>query len=99
MIILPIFQISSLDFAGDDLEGEDGAVDIKDVEFRMKNDDRKMRSLLQSSKAMTYKDLNLLKVILTSGLYPQMAIADEYNHAKSGAEQLYHTKVRTIFTK
>ena len=28
------------------------------------------------------------------GLYPQFAIADEFNHAKSGPEQLFHTRVK-----
>ena len=41
----------------------DGKIDIKDVEFRMKNDDRMMRDLLESSKAYSYKDLTLLKLI------------------------------------
>ncbi|CAB4062173.1 DHX34 [Lepeophtheirus salmonis] len=36
-----------------------------------------------------------LTLILTSGLYPQFAISDEFNNMKgSGADQLFHTKVK-----
>ena len=38
------------------------------------------------------KDINLLKVILCSGLYPQLAIADPHNSHKADSEQMYHTK-------
>jgi hypothetical protein len=76
---------------GDDDEEADSKVDIKDIEFRMRNDANKV---LQSSKVISYKDLNLLKLILTSGLYPQVAMADEFNGYKSGADQLFHTRVK-----
>merc|ERR1719249_649473 len=76
------------------LDEDDGTLDIKDIEFRMRNDSAKVRTLLESSKAYSYKDLTILKLILCSGLYPQFAIGDEFNHAKGGAEQLYHTRVK-----
>ena len=75
-------------------EDNDDEVDIKDIEFRLRNDDKKVRSLLESSKAYSYKDLTILKFILCSGLYPQFATADEFNHAKGGPEQLFHTRVK-----
>jgi hypothetical protein len=40
------------------------------------------------------QDLSMLKLILTSGLYPQLAIADESNNYKGGAAQLFHTRVK-----
>ena len=41
-----------MEIVGEDGEGEpDGSIDIKDIEFRMKNDERKMKDLLESSKA------------------------------------------------
>ena len=36
----------------------------------------------------------MLKVILCSGLYPQVAIPDEHNSYKPSTEQIYHTKVQ-----
>ena len=63
-----ILSMRDMEIVGEDAEGEnDGRIDIKDIEFRMKNDDRKMKDLLESSKAYSYKDLTLLKLILSSG--------------------------------
>lgn len=73
---------------------EEEEVDIKDVDFRLRNDLGKVKKLADSTKAYSYKDLSILKLILTSGLYPQMAIADEFNSYKSGQEQIFHTKVK-----
>ena len=39
----------------------------------------------------------LLKMVLTSGLYPQIAIADEHNSFKNDSEQAFHTKVHLHF--
>ncbi|TRY63932.1 hypothetical protein TCAL_10894 [Tigriopus californicus] len=75
-------------------EDMDDNTDLKDIEFRMKNDGKKVRDLLEGSKAISYKDLSILKLIVAGGLYPQFAIADEFNHAKSGADQLFHTRVK-----
>lgn len=33
----------------------------------------------------------MLKLILVSGFYPQIAIADEFNYCKGGSQQFYHT--------
>jgi hypothetical protein len=74
---------------------EDGRHDLKDIEFRMRHDGKKVRHLLEGTKAYSYKDLTLLKIILTSGLYPQLAVGDEFNTGKSsGADLLFHTKVK-----
>ena len=70
---------------------DDDKLDIKDIEFRMRND---TSNVLQNSKAISYKDLNILKLILSSGLYPQIALPDEYNPAKAASEQLFHTRVK-----
>ena len=46
----------------------------------------------------------MLKLILCSGLYPQVAIADEFNNYKRDCDQFFHTKVflnfhLTIYTR
>lgn len=61
---------------------EDEEIDIKDVEFRMKNDFSKVNDLVNASTACSYKDLMMLKLILCSGLYPQFASSDEFNYCK-----------------
>jgi hypothetical protein len=53
-----------------------------------------VRQLLESSRAVSYKDLSMLKLVLTSGLYPQFAVADEFNSYKAGQDQLFHTRVK-----
>lgn len=77
----------------DDLNGEadDGRIDIKDVEFRLSNDFSKIDNLVMSATTDSC-DLVVLKLILVSGLYPQVALSDDFNYCKSMNEQFYHTK-------
>ena len=45
-----------MEISAEDGQGEaDNTIDIKDIEFRMKNDEKKMKDLLESSKAYSYK--------------------------------------------
>ena len=77
----------------DDLDGDadDGKIDIKDVEFRLSNDFSKIENLVLSATTDNC-DLIMLKLILVSGLYPQIAISDDFNYCKSMNEQFFHTK-------
>lgn len=49
-------------------------IDIRDVEFRLQHDPGTVRSLLSgvTSAATSHQDLMLLKLILASGLSPQV---------------------------
>lgn len=85
-----LLKVDPFEVCGEDEEKQ--GVDIKDVEFRMRNDSNQVQSLLTGSSACSYKDLMMLKVILCSGLYPQLAIADEFNYCKTTSEQLFHTQ-------
>lgn len=40
------------------------------------------QSLVSGATACSYRDLMTLKLILVSGLYPQIAIADDFNYLK-----------------
>ena len=73
---------------------DDNEVDMKDIDFRLKNDSSRVRQLLESSVAVSYTDVTMLKLIMASGLYPQLAIADEFNNYKGGSDQLFHTRVK-----
>lgn len=53
-----------------------------------------MQKLLNEASPDTHKDLMMLKLILTSGLYPQIAVEDEHNSSKTVSEKLYHTKTK-----
>lgn len=63
-------------------DDDNGELDIKDIEFRIRNDSSQVQNLLTASTACSYKDLTILKLILCSGLYPQFACADEFNYCK-----------------
>lgn len=65
-----------------DMEEEDTTTDIRDIEFRLKNNPVQVQSLLEGSTATSYKDVMMLKVIFCSALYPQIAIPDEFNSSK-----------------
>lgn len=67
---------------------------IRDVEFRLINDLNALKELSSDSQNYRSKDINMLKLILCSGLYPQVAIADEFNNYKRDTDQFFHTKVR-----
>ncbi|XP_077299574.1 putative ATP-dependent RNA helicase DHX34 [Arctopsyche grandis] len=71
-------------------------IDIKDVEFRLDNDMRKVQDLISGSSATSHRDMSTLKLILCRALYPQVAVADEFNHCKSVSEQLFHTSSKAF---
>lgn len=85
-------QRKYLKFEMFDTEKNDGDVDLRDIEFKITNDHRRLEKLLLESSASSYKDLMMLKIVLASGLYPQIAVEDEYNTSKTVSEKLYHTK-------
>lgn len=49
---------------------------------------------MSGATACSYRDLMTLKLILVSGLYPQIAIADEFNYLKSVGQQFFHTQTK-----
>ncbi|XP_064608809.1 probable ATP-dependent RNA helicase DHX34 [Liolophura sinensis] len=73
-------------------EEEDETDALKDLEFRLSHDLNKLQETSNRSRHFTRRDINLLKIILSSGLYPQVAIADDCNSFKSDSEQAFHTK-------
>ncbi|XP_058822915.1 probable ATP-dependent RNA helicase DHX34 [Topomyia yanbarensis] len=81
-----------------DGEEDDGKIDIRDVEFRMNLNSSKLQILVSGATACSYRDLMTLKLILVSGLYPQVAIADDFNYCKGPAEQFFHTQTKPYVT-
>ncbi|KAK7573392.1 hypothetical protein V9T40_010583 [Parthenolecanium corni] len=74
-----------------DMDEDDTSTDIRDIEFRLKNNPAQVQNLLEASTATSYKDLTMLKIIFCSALYPQFAIPDEFNASKTVKDQLFHT--------
>ncbi|KAL0125435.1 hypothetical protein PUN28_004512 [Cardiocondyla obscurior] len=87
-------KVETFDIQFENNDEDNEELDIKDIEFRMRNDSSQVQNLLTASTACSYKDLTMLKLILCSGLYPQFACADEFNYCKSPSEQLFHTKAK-----
>ncbi|CAK1542274.1 unnamed protein product [Leptosia nina] len=75
----------------DEKADDDNVMDIRDIEFRLSNDANRIQALINGSSASSGRDLAMLKIVLCRALYPQIAVADEFNHCKSVSEQLYHT--------
>lgn len=45
-----------------------------------------------SSRGLTVSELNLVKLIISSGLYPNVAISDEANASRKESDSVFHTK-------
>lgn len=84
--------LRATDGMDEDDDGGGQKPDIQDVEFRLSHDPSKMKSLLSGAVACSYRDLMTLKLILVSGIYPQIAIADEFNYCKSPSQHFFHTR-------
>ncbi|XP_026741114.1 probable ATP-dependent RNA helicase DHX34 isoform X1 [Trichoplusia ni] len=84
-------KVDSWEIVDEKSNEDDEVLDIRDIEFRMTNDAQRIQALIAGSSASSGRDLIMLKVVLCRALYPQVAVADEFNHHKSAAEQLYHT--------
>ncbi|KAH8396464.1 hypothetical protein KR222_010680, partial [Zaprionus bogoriensis] len=68
--------------------------DMRDVDFRLRHDARQLALLERSARLERHRDVVLLKLLLVSGFYPQLAIADEFNYCKGGGQQFFHTQLK-----
>ncbi|KAG6453031.1 hypothetical protein O3G_MSEX007941 [Manduca sexta] len=84
-------KMDSWEIVDERANDDDNDLDIRDIEFRMTNDASRIQALISGSSTSSGRDLVMLKLVLCRALYPQIAVADEFNHCKSPSEQLYHT--------
>uniref|UniRef100_H2ZFU6 RNA helicase n=1 Tax=Ciona savignyi TaxID=51511 RepID=H2ZFU6_CIOSA len=77
---------------GDDDETVSLTTNVKDLEFKVRHDLDKLYKASSEERKFTMKDVILLKVILCSGLYPQLAFPDNCNSYSSDSDQVFHTK-------
>ncbi|XP_018025029.1 probable ATP-dependent RNA helicase DHX34 [Hyalella azteca] len=77
---------------------ETDAVDVKHVDFNLKHDPKQLELLLKNADVRSFKDVIMLKIILSSALYPNVAIADEHNTYKANSEQMFHTPNKPFAT-
>ncbi|XP_017064853.1 probable ATP-dependent RNA helicase DHX34 [Drosophila eugracilis] len=73
---------------------EEQGDDMRDVDFRLRFDPRQLALLERSARLDRHRDVVLLKLLLGSGFYPQLAISDEFNYCKGGGQQFFHTRLK-----
>uniref|UniRef100_UPI00358FEB1A probable ATP-dependent RNA helicase DHX34 n=1 Tax=Myxine glutinosa TaxID=7769 RepID=UPI00358FEB1A len=66
--------------------------ELQDLKFKLRHDLNQLQASSQCSRALTLQQVNLLKMVLSSGLYPQLAIPDENNTTRGATDQLFHTR-------
>lgn len=76
----------------------DPSEDMRDVDFRLRHDARQLALLERSARLERHRDVVLLKLLLVSGFYPQLAIADEFNYCKGGGQQFFHTQLKPFIS-
>ncbi|KAK3727046.1 hypothetical protein QZH41_012547, partial [Actinostola sp. cb2023] len=76
----------------DESDDVEPGTDIRDIEFKMNHDLDKLMEDSSARRNFTLRDINLLKIILCSGLYPNLAVPDEANSFKRDSDQTFHSK-------
>ncbi|KAL5482136.1 hypothetical protein EMCRGX_G022425 [Ephydatia muelleri] len=82
------------DEGGAESEDEETSLtaDLRDLEFKLLHDLTQLQDASNVRRSFTRLDINILKIVLCSGLYPQVAIADDCNSYRRDSEQVFHTK-------
>ncbi|NXP03972.1 DHX34 helicase, partial [Thinocorus orbignyianus] len=84
--------------SGEDEDGggthgkEEFSIDIQDVKFKLRHNLEELQAV--SSWTLSSSQLDLLKLVLCRGLYPQLAIPDQLNSARKDSDQVFHTKTK-----
>ncbi|KAH8551200.1 hypothetical protein BGW37DRAFT_495169 [Umbelopsis sp. PMI_123] len=74
----------------------DSTTDIRDLEFSLANSIEDLRS--RSRVALSNDTVNLIKLIICSGLYPQFAFPDEHNPYRKSNELVFHTQAKRFLS-
>ncbi|KAH3745620.1 ATP-dependent RNA helicase [Pelomyxa schiedti] len=89
-----VLSLKDDDFAADNEEKDEGSgeeIDIKDVDFMLSHD---LENAHPKDHTLEREEITLLKAILCSGLYPNVALPDEHNAFHKESEQTYHTSYK-----
>ena len=73
--------------------GGDAETTMKDVEFKLIFDSAQLAEIEQSHR-LSYRELQVAKLIVALSFYPQLAIADADNSYRPDGDQMFHTKDR-----
>ncbi|ALC49338.1 CG32533, partial [Drosophila busckii] len=83
----------------DDFDDDDESQkDMRDVDFRLRHDGRQLALLERSARMERDRDVMLMKILIVSGFYPQLAIADEFNYCKGGTQQFFHAQLKPFLS-
>ncbi|GAA5796705.1 hypothetical protein HPULCUR_002080 [Helicostylum pulchrum] len=69
--------------------------DIRHLEFSLMND---MKSLQSRATSLSDKDIELVKLVICSSLYPQLAIGDEHNAYRKSNEIMFNTSAKNFLS-
>ncbi|XP_075043225.1 putative ATP-dependent RNA helicase DHX34 [Mixophyes fleayi] len=69
-------------------------VDIQDVKFKLRHNVDELRKVSGAGEALSGKQLSLLKLIVCHGLYPQLALPDNFNSCRKDSDQVFHTRTK-----
>eukprot|EP00124_Ichthyophonus_hoferi_P001336 Ihof_evm11s66 gene=Ihof_evmTU11s66 len=86
-----------IDWQGDN-DDEADKVDIRDIDFQLSNDIARLQAGTQEGRGLSEGDIHLLKLIIGSGMYPNMAIADVSNTVRRSTEYVFHTCSKPLVT-
>lgn len=76
-----------MDSVQDDTQGDDtDSRDIRDLEFSLANNIKQLKSRAYS---LSDREIQLVKLVLCSSLYPQLAIGDEHNPYRKSNEIVF----------
>ncbi|KAI9315979.1 P-loop containing nucleoside triphosphate hydrolase protein [Dichotomocladium elegans] len=100
------WQSKNLSFAGNDrgcltscsaylVENDNSTADIRDLEFSIANN---LKDLRERAAALSERDISLIKLIVCSAFYPQLAIGDEHNPYRNSNEIVFHTPVKNFIS-
>ncbi|TPX59428.1 hypothetical protein PhCBS80983_g02487 [Powellomyces hirtus] len=85
---------------GSDTEIGPSAADmsIDALEFSLRHDGVGGLTPAADVGSLCERDINILKLIICSGLYPHQAVPDDTNHTRDVREQLFHTRSKRFVT-
>jgi ATP-dependent RNA helicase DHX34 len=70
---------------------------VEELEFSLNNNATDL--LYQTDvTSLPHRQLTIIKLIICSGLYPNIAICDESNYSRPPADQVYHTKSKRFLS-
>lgn len=68
---------------------------VRDLEFFLSNNVQQLKS---RAYTLSEREIQLVKLILCSSLYPQLAIGDEHNPYRKSNEIVFHTPSKFFIT-